>query len=94
MLVTHIYGINFSARYLDVVAVATMGDVVPLKGDNRILVYYGLKKLEKSPCLGLKMTFESLGQRGKYTAEDIAYKIVPRINSLGRLDVRLQTYSF
>ena len=85
MLVTYVYGINFSARFLDIVAVATMGDVVPLKGDNRILVYYGLKKLEKSPCLGLKMTFESLGQRGRYTAEDIAFKIVPRINSLGRL---------
>ena len=85
MLVTSMYGINFSAQYLDIVAVATMGDVVPLHGDNRILVHYGLKKLEKSPCLGLKLMFESLGQRGRYTSSDIAFKIVPRINSLGRL---------
>lgn len=85
MLVNSMYGINFSAKYLDIVAVATMGDVVPLHGDNRILVYYGLKKMEKSPCLGLKLMFESLGQRGRYTSSDVAFKIVPRINSLGRL---------
>ena len=85
MLVNAMYGINFSAKYLDVVAVATMGDVVPLRGDNRILVHYGLKKMEKSPCLGLKLMFESLGQKGRYTSSDVAFKIVPRINSLGRL---------
>lgn len=85
MLVHSIWGIEFSARFLDVVAVATMGDVVPLKGDNRILVRFGLKKMQKSPCLGLKMMFESLGIKGKYTSGDVAYKIVPRINSLGRL---------
>lgn len=85
MLINSIYGINFSSKYLDIVAVATMGDVVPLHGDNRILVHYGLKKMEKSPCPGLKLMFESLGQKGRYTSSDVAFKIVPRINSLGRL---------
>lgn len=85
MLVNCMYGIEFSSKYLDIVAVATMGDVVPLHGDNRILVHFGLKKMEKTPCLGLKLMFESLGQKGHYTSSDVAFKIVPRINSLGRL---------
>ena len=85
MLVLTAFGMEFCAKYLDIVTVATMGDIVPLRGDNRILVHYGLKKMEKSPCMGIKMMFESLGQRNHYTSTDIAFKIVPRINSLGRL---------
>jgi len=75
---------------LDGVACAALGliaDVMPLKGENRILAKYGLARLHKKATPGLKALIDAagLGDASKLRAEDIAYKLAPRLNAAGRL---------
>jgi len=68
------------------VALATVCDVVPLVGENRILARWGLKALEASPTAGLRALLAEcdLDDRA-LVAEDVAFKIGPRLNAAGRL---------
>ena len=73
---------------LDALAYAVLGtvaDVVPLVDENRILVSFGLTALEKCRSRGLRALAEKAGLEGKITAMDIAFKLAPRLNALGRL---------
>ena len=72
--------------YLDLVALGLIGDMGALKGENRILVRYGLKQMRKMKRVGLAKLFE-LSEIGKKDLSpiDIASKIAPRLNSLGRI---------
>ncbi|WP_310598850.1 single-stranded-DNA-specific exonuclease RecJ [Desulfobulbus sp.] len=73
-------------QYLDLVALGTVADVVPLTGVNRILVRAGLEVLTATSRPGLLSLYShaGLGKRD-ILAEDIAYKLAPRINASGRL---------
>lgn len=73
-------------KYLDLVALGTIADMGSLKGENRILVRYGLIEMSKMNRTGLAQLFATseLEQR-KLTPNDIASKIAPRLNSLGRI---------
>lgn len=77
----------FSKWLLDLVAVATVADMMPLKGENRVLVYYGLKVLSKSRRVGIS---ELLRQSGVDPAAVntymLGYIIGPRLNASGRID--------
>ena len=68
-------------KYLDICAIATIADVVPLVGENRIIAAYGLEKIRTNTRMGLKIM---LGGK-EITSYDVMYKIAPRINSAGRL---------
>jgi single-stranded-DNA-specific exonuclease len=71
---------------LDMVAVATLSDMVPLVGENRTLAYYGLKVLRKTPRLGLLKLFRLLKIEQKdITEDDIGFSISPRINAASRM---------
>jgi single-stranded-DNA-specific exonuclease len=73
--------------YLDLVAVSIASDIVPINGENRILTYFGLKKLSQSPCDGLKSIIKTAGIENKdITVDDIVFKIGPRINAAGRIE--------
>jgi single-stranded-DNA-specific exonuclease len=73
--------------YLDLVVVSIASDIVPITGENRILAYYGLKKLNENPSMGLKAIREVAGIESKeIDIEDIVYKIGPRINAAGRME--------
>lgn len=73
-------------NYLDLVALGTVADMGALKGENRILVQYGLKQLKKTHRLGLKRLFEVCDiSLPEISAASIASKIAPRMNSLGRI---------
>ncbi len=75
------------AEYLDLVAVSIASDIVPLVDENRILAYYGIKKLNESPIVGLKAIICAAGIEGKPIAvDDIVFKIGPRINAAGRIE--------
>ena len=71
--------------YLDLVAVSTACDIVPLVDENRILVYYGIKQLETNPRPGLQALMELGYFATTITISDIVFKIGPRINAAGRM---------
>jgi single-stranded-DNA-specific exonuclease len=72
--------------YLDLVALGTIADMGALKGENRILVRYGLAQMRQMKRVGLAKLFEvSELEQGELTPSDIASKIAPRLNSLGRI---------
>jgi len=72
---------------LDLVAIATVTDMVPLIGENRVLETYGLKVLNKTKRPGLRAILEMAGvEPGNVTSETIGFGIGPRINAAGRMD--------
>ena len=71
--------------YLDLVAVSIASDIVPITGENRVLAWFGLKKLNESPCNGLAALIELSGRK-QYTISDVVFMIGPRINAAGRID--------
>ncbi len=81
-LVEALAGREESKKYLDIAAIATIADVVPLVDENRIIAKFGLDMLEKSSRKGIKMLFGN----DKITSQDIMFKIAPRINAAGRLN--------
>lgn len=73
-------------QYLDFVAVAGAADIVPLTGENRILVKYGLEKLNTNPRPGFKALIEKAGLKlGSISSSQIVFGLAPRINAVGRL---------
>jgi len=73
--------------YLDLVVVSIASDIVPITGENRIMAYYGLKKLNEDPSTGLKAIREVAGiDCQEMNVEDIVFKIGPRINAAGRME--------
>lgn len=72
--------------YLDLVVTAIGADIVPITGENRILCYYGLKKLNSNPCAGLKALIELGGTQKKYSINNVVFIIAPRVNAAGRMD--------
>lgn len=79
--------VGFEKWRLDLVAVATVGDIVPLIKENRVLVKYGLKVLAQTRNLGLKKMIETVNNHnGKLDSEYLGWRLVPRINAAGRID--------
>ena len=72
--------------YLDLVAVSIAADIVPITGENRILAYYGLDRLNNTPRPGLKALMLSSNLEKDIGISDVVFKIGPRINASGRLE--------
>ena len=73
-------------RMLDLVALATIADVAPLRGENRVLARAGLKVMKESPNQGVRALLRSSGLEGKpLTAGRIGFILAPRLNAVGRL---------
>src|SRR4051812_5197355 len=71
---------------LDLVALGTIADVVPLTGPNRVLVHFGLRELARGARIGV-LALKSVCQlAGEVSAGDVGFKLGPRINAAGRLD--------
>ncbi|MDP2812339.1 MAG: DHH family phosphoesterase, partial [bacterium] len=71
---------------LDLVALATIADMVPLVKENRVLAYYGLRVLEKTSRPGIVALFRRLDINSKYiTEDDISFMLAPRINIASRM---------
>lgn len=77
-------GKEVADAYLDLAALATVADVVPLVGENRIIVSHGLKLLSNSTRKGLRALVKSCTEQ-QVTSSDIGFRIGPRINALGRM---------
>ena len=78
---------NVVLNSLDLVALATVADVAPLRGENRVFVRRGLAMLAQSKSAGVRALLRSSGLEGKeITAGRVGYTLAPRLNALGRLD--------
>ncbi len=71
---------------LDLVAIAIGADIVPITGENRVLAYFGLKQVAKSPRIGIKTMLELANKKGQITISDLVFTVAPRINAAGRID--------
>ncbi len=72
---------------LDLVVVSIASDIVPITGENRVLAYYGLKKLNSNPGMGLQTIINLAGiNSSEITISDIVFKIGPRLNASGRIE--------
>ena len=73
-------------QYADLVALGTLADVMPLRGDNRVLVRRGLEKINRGGRLGLDRLKEAAGTAGKvHTSTMTVFALAPRINAAGRM---------
>lgn len=72
-------------KYLELVAIATLADMVPLVGENRILTYFGFRELADPNHPLLKILIKGLGLKSPLSEEDLNFKIIPRLNTLGRM---------
>ncbi|HEX6575417.1 MAG TPA: single-stranded-DNA-specific exonuclease RecJ [Gemmatimonadaceae bacterium] len=81
----------FIWRMLDLVALATIADVAKLRGENRVLVRYGLRMLEATENVGLRAMIRAAGLEGKpITAGRVGYILGPRLNASGRVGTALR----
>ncbi|MEP6698666.1 MAG: single-stranded-DNA-specific exonuclease RecJ [Verrucomicrobiota bacterium] len=71
--------------HLDLVALGTVADIVPLQGENRLLVQRGAQEIARSKRPGLRKLMEIAGVRPPITASDIGFRLGPRLNAAGRL---------
>lgn len=73
-------------KYIDIVALGTVADVVPLEKENRIITYLGFKQMSESEHLGIKALLGVVqSNTGKITSNIIGYQLGPRINAAGRI---------
>jgi single-stranded-DNA-specific exonuclease len=72
--------------YLDLVVTAIGADIVPITGENRILAFYGLERLNSTPCPGIKALMELSGVQKKFSINNVVFIIAPRVNAAGRMD--------
>jgi len=85
---------SFEKWLLDMAAIATIGDMVPLLGESRTLTRYGLTVLNKTKNMGLKKLLivsgvaqeNNVPKKGAYDSYTVAFQIVPRLNAAGRMD--------
>ena len=80
-------------KFLDLVALGTVVDMVPLLGENRYLVRWGIEGLNKSPRPGVRELVLSAGlQMGGIDSSSISYSLGPRLNASGRMDHAVTSY--
>ncbi|MCC6288819.1 MAG: single-stranded-DNA-specific exonuclease RecJ, partial [Chitinophagaceae bacterium] len=73
--------------YLDLVTTAIAADIVPITGENRILAFHGIKKVNENPSVGIKALIELSGfKKAMMHITNLVFVIAPRVNAAGRMD--------
>ncbi len=72
--------------YLDLVATAIAADIVPMTGENRVMTYHGLQKINSDPSPGIKALIQLSGLTQKLHITNVVFTIAPRVNAAGRMD--------
>lgn len=77
---------NFHRGFLDLAALGTIADVMPLYGENRIIAKFGLERLTDTKKVGIQALKQNAGINGSVRAFDVGFRLGPRINAVGRID--------
>jgi single-stranded-DNA-specific exonuclease len=77
---------NSYLQFVDLMATAIAADIVPMVDENRILAYYGLKKVNTNPNTGIKALMNLANVQKEMTISNLVFIIAPRINAAGRMD--------
>jgi single-stranded-DNA-specific exonuclease len=72
--------------YLDLLATAIAADIVPITGENRVMAYYGLQRVNTNPCNGIKALMQLAGAQKEMFITNLVFVIAPRVNAAGRMD--------
>ncbi|OGG41089.1 single-stranded-DNA-specific exonuclease RecJ [Candidatus Kaiserbacteria bacterium GWA2_50_9] len=87
------FPIGWEKWLLDMVGLATLSDMVPLTGENRVFAHFGLRVLRKSPRVGLGQLLRELRiNRSDITEDDIGFMVSPRINAASRMGVPMDAF--
>jgi single-stranded-DNA-specific exonuclease len=73
-------------EYLDLVATAIAADIVPITGENRILAFHGIKKVNSNPNKGIKALIQLSSLKPELHISNLVFMIAPRVNAAGRMD--------
>lgn len=73
-------------QYLDLVATAIAADIVPMTGENRIMAFHGIEKVNKDPNYGIKALAKLSGLEKELRITNLVFMIAPRVNAAGRMD--------
>jgi single-stranded-DNA-specific exonuclease len=73
-------------KYIDLVAIAIAADIVPMTGENRVLAFYGLKKINEQPSPGIQAIMQLAGVQKQMFITNVVFMIAPRVNAAGRMD--------
>lgn len=73
-------------QFADLVATAIAADIVPITGENRVLAFLGLKKVNENPCPGIRALMQLAGIQKQMHISNLVFVIAPRINAAGRMD--------
>ncbi len=76
---------SLQRAWLDLVAIGTIADCAPLLGENRVLTAIGLSLIHRTRKAGLRVLLQECGLTGPVSVQDVAYKIAPRLNAVGRM---------
>ena len=93
-LVEALSGRDAANKFLDIAAIATVGDIVPLVDENRAIAKLGIDKINADDCLKSITFLKNKLELEKITSSDISFKIVPRLNACGRMDNAIKVFDF
>ncbi len=82
------FGVNEEEYFcfLDLVATAIAADIVPITGENRILAYHGLERINNAPSAGIRALIKLGNIQKKLSINNVVFVIAPRVNAAGRMD--------
>ncbi len=84
---------GFEKWLLDMAGLATLSDMVPLTGENRVLAHFGLKVLQKNRRPGLQKLFKKMNIDARFVSEDdITFMVTPRLNAASRMDSPMRAF--
>jgi len=72
--------------YLDLLATAIAADIVPMTGENRVMAYFGLQRVNQNPCNGIRALMQLAGVQKEMFITNLVFIIAPRVNAAGRMD--------
>lgn len=81
-------------KFLDICAIATVGDIVPLVDENRVIAKFGIEKINSGDCLPSLTFIKNKCEIDRLTSTDISFKIVPKINACGRMSSAIKAFEF